>query len=489
MTGPPRHGPLAALRKPDALLALEDGSFFFGHSCGAPGESAGELVFNTSMTGYPEIITDPSYRGQIVTFTYPLIGNYGVNSEDAESPKPQLSGVIVRSMCAEPSSWRSRESLPDYLRRHRVVAIEGVDTRALTRKLRSSGVMRAVVSTKDLDPESLVAKARRSAGLAGRDLVAEVTPMEATPWLKPTAEGPAREPRPVEMPEIFRDAPTAGEKADGDPAMLAVEAMLEARRGGKPLSLQPYAAAVRMPRPVPSAASAGPVRIAVLHCGMKANIAEELRKRGATVRVYPSTTPLNRILADNPDGIVLSNGPGDPEGVDGVVEGVRDALGRVPMFGICLGIQMLALAFGGRTYKLKFGHRGANQPVVDLTTGKVEITSQNHGYAVDPKSLEAGAPDDPRHGIRITHLNLNDGTVEGFEHTRLKVMAVQYHPEAAPGPHDAAYLFDRFLEAVRGDRLARLAAAGRSQAPENGGEPSVPGNGPGTSEPAPAGRS
>ncbi len=447
MTGPPRHGPLSALREPDALLALEDGTVFFGYSCGAPGESAGEVVFNTSMTGYPEIITDPSYRGQIVTFTYPLIGNYGINALDAESATPQLSGVVVRTICGEPSSWRSRESLPDYLRRHKVVAIEGVDTRALTRKLRSAGVMRAMISTKDLDPESLVGRARASAGLVGRDLVAEVTPMEATPWLKSDGPPPS-EPDILEIEEMIAKT---GAALDVDAATLAVEAAIEARRTGEPLVLPVVGARLTRPQTPPRAATPAP-RIAILHCGMKANIAEELRRRGAEVKLYPATTSIRKILEESPDGLLLSNGPGDPEGVVGVVEHVREALGTVPIFGICLGIQMLALAFGGRTYKLKFGHRGGNQPVLDLTTGKVEITSQNHGFAVDPDSLKPSGQDDPRNGLKITHVNLSDGTVEGMAHDGLNVMAVQYHPEAAPGPHDAAYLFDRFLAQVKARR-------------------------------------
>ncbi|HEX7878434.1 MAG TPA: carbamoyl phosphate synthase small subunit [Candidatus Eisenbacteria bacterium] len=497
---PRPQGPLAALRPHDALLALEDGTVFPGWSCGAPGEMSGELVFNTSMMGYPEIITDPSYRGQIVTFTYPLIGNYGINAADAESPKPCLSGVVVRTMCGEPSSWRSKETLPDYLRRHRVVAIEGVDTRALTRRLRSAGVMRAVLSTKDLDPASLVAKAKASPGLVGRDLVAEVTPFEATPWLaaaeRPAlpvavlAELPAGTDRFVtddaiaarlrELPpeiELTDDDILLDETARVDVAAMAVEAAIEARRSGGPMVLPTVETRLKRPsarseaeRPTTGeelgasgsntelavANSHGELapRIAILHCGMKANIAEELRKRGARVRVWPAATPIATILADKPDGLLLSNGPGDPEGVDGVVEEVRAALGQVPIFGICLGIQMLALAFGGKTYKLKFGHRGGNQPVLDLTTGKVEITAQNHGFAVDPESLKTGDTSDRRHGLSITHINLNDGTVEGFQHPGLDVVAVQYHPEAAPGPHDAAYLFDRFLERVR-TRMAR----------------------------------
>jgi carbamoyl-phosphate synthase small subunit len=501
-------GPLSALRAHDALLALEDGTVFPGWSCGAPGEFSGELVFNTSMMGYPEIITDPSYRGQIVTFTYPLIGNYGINAADAESPKPCLSGVVVRTMCGEPSSWRSKESLPDYLRRHRIVAIEGVDTRALTRRLRSVGVMRAVLSTRDLDPASLVARAKASPGLSGRDLVAEVTPFEATPWLAPAARAAGADGVPAmaavpggrNLPTTrdrfvtddaiaarLRELPPDIELTDDDvlddavrvdAAALAVEAAIEARRSGGPIVLptvetrfkRPAArsegelpmsgeevATLRNDTELAVANSHGELapRIAILHCGMKANIAEELRKRGAHVRVWPSSTPIATILADKPDGLVLSNGPGDPASVDGVVAGVREALGQVPIFGICLGIQMLALAFGGRTYKLKFGHRGGNQPVLDLTTGKVEITAQNHGYAVDPESLRSDAADDARRGLSITHVNLNDGTVEGFQHPGLDVVAVQYHPEAAPGPHDAAYLFDRFLERVR----QRMAAA------------------------------
>ena len=332
---------------------------------------------------------------------------------------------------------------------------------------------------------SLVQKARASAGLVGRDLVAEVTPFEPTPWLKPTADvregsrsglesdsgsAPDRaaesDSAPREIPTILlTDENLAPDGEDGDPAILAVEAILESRRGGKPLVLAQYAAPVVMPKPRPRRESpAGPLRVAVLHCGMKANIAEELRKRGASVRVYPASTPIRKILSESPDGLVLSNGPGDPEGVEGVVEGVREALGQVPIFGICLGIQMLALAFGGRTFKLKFGHRGANQPVLDLTTGKVEITAQNHGFAVDPDSLVPATPDDVRHGLAITHRNLNDDTVEGFAHHDLNVLAVQYHPEAAPGPHDSAYLFDRFLVSARRHREARENAAAETPA-------------------------
>lgn len=496
MSGPPVHGPLTALRPHDAALALEDGTVFFGWSFGFPGEATGEAVFNTSLTGYPEIITDPSYRGQIVAFTYPLIGNYGVNAEDAESPKPQLSGVIVRSACGRPSSWRSRESLPDYLRRHRIVAVEGIDTRALTRRLRSAGVMRAVISTRDLDPASLVARAKASPGLVGRDLVAEVTPFEVTPWLAPVQPGEwVRASAPVEEPPDADDRampaeidllPEEAVPDNGrgmDAAAMAVEAIIEARRHREPLVLPVVEPALVRPKPrlrgegdqpppLPPAAAgseggssadtaAATPRIAVLHCGMKANIAEELRRRGAAVRIYPAGTSIRAILADRPDGLLLSNGPGDPEGVTGVVEEVREALGRVPIFGICLGIQMLTLALGGRTYKLKFGHRGGNQPVLDLTTGRVEITSQNHGFAVDPESLMPAGPGDRRDGLQITHLNLNDGTVEGFEHAGLDVLAVQYHPEAAPGPHDSAYLFDRFLARVRARMAGPPAGAPR----------------------------
>lgn len=353
------------------LIALEDGRVFEGYSFGAEGEESGEVVFNTSMTGYQEILTDPSYKGQIVTMTYPLIGNYGVNFEDIESGSPKVEGFIVREYSRIYSNWRAKEALKDYLKRHGIVTLEGVDTRALTRHIRLHGAMKAVISTQDLDKKSLVEKARASPGLIGRDLVREVTSKEI-------------------QPSRFK---------------------------------------------VPKSR----YKVVAMDFGIKYNILRMFQRIGCDVTIVPAATSAKEILGMRPQGVFLSNGPGDPVGVPYVVETVKRLIKEeIPIFGICLGHQMLGLAFGGETYKLKFGHRGGNQPVKDLRTGKIDITSQNHGFCVDIESL----PDD----IELTHINPNDGTLEGMCHRRLPIFSVQYHPEASPGPHDADYLFQRFCE-------------------------------------------
>jgi carbamoyl-phosphate synthase small subunit len=365
-----------------ATLALENGIWYEGEAAGAPGETGGEVVFNTSLTGYQEILTDPSYSGQIVTMTAPEIGNYGVAPEDEESRAPQVAGFVIREESPVASNWRAEETLREYLVRHGVVAISDVDTRALTRILRSSGVMRGIIATGDHDPRQLVERARDLPRMEGSDLVADVTcdrPFDWTP-------APSDEFAPI--PE---------------------------RRAGRPL------------------------RIAAYDLGMKYNILRRFAAHGCDVRVFPATTPASELLATSPDGIFLSNGPGDPAVLDYAIENASQIVkADVPVFGICLGHQVLALALGGQTYKLKFGHRGANHPVKELDSGRIEITSQNHGFAVDPQSLPAG--------VRVTHLNLYDGTVEGLRHETKPVFCVQYHPEAAPGPHDADYLFRQFLD-------------------------------------------
>jgi carbamoyl-phosphate synthase small subunit len=376
-----------------AFLALADGTVFRGRAFGAIGEAAGELVFNTSMTGYQEILTDPSYEGQLVAMTYPEIGNVGVNREDVESRRPYVRGFVVREYRPEPSSWRAEESLGTYLERHGIPGIECIDTRALVRHLRDRGSQEAVLSSADLDPKRLVAKAKASPGLVGRDLVREVTCGEPYQW----AQGPWRL---------------------GTGYVSAEEAAAE--RGREPL------------------------RVVAYDYGIKWNILRNLVGVGCRVTVVPATTAAADVLAERPDGVFLSNGPGDPDAVAGARENVAALLGKVPVFGICLGHQILGLALGGRTYKLKFGHHGGNQPVQDLTTGKVEITAQNHGFAVDVDSL-AGRGE-------VTHLNLNDRTVEGLQVKGQPTFSVQYHPEASPGPHDARYLFRRFVDLMERER-------------------------------------
>ena len=375
----------------NATLALEDGTWYRGVSAGAPGETSGEVVFNTSMTGYQEVLTDPSYAGQIVTMTAPLIGNYGTASGDAESQAPRIAGFIVREASPVASNWRSDASLRDYLVRYGIVAIADIDTRALTRVLRSAGVMRGVIATGQVDPDELVAKARAIPKMEGSDLVSGVT---------------------CDSPFEWRERSAASGEADHREFSVAPQ-----RRSSKRL------------------------RVAAYDFGIKWNILRRLDAYGCDVRVFPAAAPASELLAIEPDGIFLSNGPGDPAALPYAVTNVRDVVtSNIPTFGICLGHQILGLAVGGRTFKLKFGHRGANHPVKELHSGKVEITSQNHGFAVDPSSL----PSD----VKVTHLNLYDGTVEGFCHTSKPVFSVQYHPEASPGPHDADYLFLQFLDSM-----------------------------------------
>lgn len=378
MTITPASGDRQNMDQP-AKLALEDGTVYSGRGFGATGEAAGEVVFNTSMTGYQEVLTDPSYKGQIVTMTYPMIGNYGVTLEDEESSHPQVSGFVVREVTRIPSNYRSESNLDFYLKRSRIVGIEGIDTRSLVRRLRVRGAMMGILSTTDLDDQSLVKKARTLPGMEGCDLVKEVVPANSYEW-----SGAGLVP-------------------------LARSMMIQhtARH-----------------------------HVVALDFGMKWNIPRCLVEAGCRVTVLPGTASAQDVLAQNPDGIFLSNGPGDPAAVGYAVETTKGLLGKKPIFGICLGHQLLALAMGGKTYKLKFGHRGANQPVLNKVTGQVEITTQNHGFAVDIESL-------PR-DVELTHINLNDQTVEGIRHNKIPVFSVQYHPEASAGPHDSSYLFEEF---------------------------------------------
>lgn len=367
------------MERPYAKLALADGTVFTGRGFGARGETFGEVVFNTSMTGYQEVLTDPSYKGQIVTMTYPLIGNYGINAEDHESKRPQVEGFVVRELTRIPSNFRSCKSLEVYLSENNILGIEGLDTRALVRRLRVRGAMTGVLSTIDLDDASLVHKARTQPTIVGRDLTRSVMPAQAFLW----KEG--------------WNSPFASQELHAGPKKHRVVAM---------------------------------------DFGMKWNILRCLVQLGCDVTVVPGTTSADEILKLNPDGVFLSNGPGDPEPLGYAQETIRRLVGKKPMFGICLGHQLLGLALGAKTFKLKFGHRGANQPVLNQLTHKVEITTQNHGFAVSTDSLPAD--------VEATHINLNDGTLEGMRHRRYPVFSVQYHPEAAAGPHDSTYLFEDF---------------------------------------------
>jgi len=376
----------------NAVLALEDGTWYRGVSAGAPGETSGEVVFNTSMTGYQEVLTDPSYAGQIVTMTAPQIGNYGVAPGDAESQAPRVAGFVMREASPLASNWRAEGTLRDYLVRHGIVAIADIDTRALTRVLRSAGVMRGVMATGQVDPAELVEKARAIPKMEGADLVQGVTCDAPFAWHA-----------------------VAGEAGDAAHQEFGIPPEARARRR---------------------------LRVAAYDFGVKHNILRRLDAYGCDVHVFPATAAAAELMAIEPDGIFLSNGPGDPAALPYAIANVRELVdeAKAPIFGICLGHQILGLAVGGQTFKLKFGHRGANHPVKDLQSGKVEITSQNHGFAVDPGSLPAD--------VTVTHQNLYDGTVEGFRHTTKPIFSVQYHPEASPGPHDADYLFRQFIESM-----------------------------------------
>jgi carbamoyl-phosphate synthase small subunit len=366
-------------------LALADGTVFAGVNFGAAGEVVGEVVFNTSLTGYQEILTDPSYNGQIVTMTYPLIGNYGINPDDIESDRLALRGFVVRELCREPSNFRSNSSLDEYLREHNVIGIEGIDTRSLVRRIRVHGAMTGILSTVDLDDDSLIEKARNAQPLVGQDLISDVMPEKDSEWEQGLHEY-----------ELDPVTPFVSRRTDSPDA--------------------PHVVAIDY--------------------GMKWNIPRHLREMGCRVTVVPGSATADAVLAHQPDGIFLSNGPGDPEPLGYAVETIRNLLGKKPIFGICLGHQLLGLALGGKTFKLKFGHRGANQPVLNRATGRVEITSQNHGFALDADTLPKGT--------EVTHINLNDQTVEGIRHSEYDAFSVQYHPEASAGPHDSHYLFGEF---------------------------------------------
>jgi len=381
---------MAQKKRRKAMLALEDGRVFHGWAFGSHRDAVGEVVFNTSMTGYQEILTDPSYKGQIVTMTYPLIGNYGVNEADVESRGPHAEAFVVRELCKHPSNWRSQMPLADYMKKHRRPGIEGIDTRALTKHIRTAGAMRAALSSRIENPDDLVDKARQWPGLVGQDMVRWVSCKESFPW--PPDEGPG--------PSWAR--------------RMSIDA------GPK----------------------RGPYRVVAMDFGIKFNILRLLQAHGCSVTVVPGTATAKEIFGHAPDGVFLSNGPGDPAAVTYGIETVRDLIGKVPIFGICLGHQILSLALGAKTFKMKFGHRGANQPVKELATGRVHITSQNHGFCVDTATLDMRE-------VRITHVNLNDETLEGLELRDAPAFSVQHHPEASPGPHDSMRsLFEKFVASM-----------------------------------------
>jgi carbamoyl-phosphate synthase small subunit len=379
----------------NGVLALEDGTVFRGEGFGAPATACGEAVFNTAITGYQEILTDPSYKGQIVAMTYPEIGNYGINSTDVESWKPHVAGFLVRELSATVSNWRAEGSLPDYLAKHQIPGVAGIDTRTLTKKLRVQGAMKACISTEELTDREAVARAREWRGIVGVDLVREVA-----------------------HPAPFVWDPEGQSSCDWK---IARSATGQLRYSDEP-----------RPADIP---------IVAMDFGVKYNILRRLRQRGFRIQVVPPQTSAAEILAYHPRGVFLSNGPGDPDPLEYAHQTVRALIGQVPIFGICLGLEILGFAFGGRCFKLKFGHRGANQPVKDLATGKIHITSQNHGFAVDVARMRN--PD-----VAVTQINLNDKTIEGLRHKRYPVFGVQYHPEASPGPHDAGYLFDEFRRMI-----------------------------------------